>query len=44
MIHPILAYFLVKLFKIYSDIPHNFIKKVLKICQNLKFKKILDGL
>ena len=32
---PIFAYFLVKLFEIYPDIPHNFTKKALKICQNL---------
>ena len=41
---PIFAYFLVKLFEIYPDIPHNFTKKALKICQNLKLKKILDRL
>jgi len=29
---------------VYPDIPHNFTKKALKICQNLKLKKILDML
>jgi hypothetical protein len=32
----ILAYFLIKLFEIYPNIPHNFIKKAFKICQNLR--------
>ena len=31
-------------FGIYPDILHNFTKKALKICQNLKLKKILDRL
>ena len=39
-----LLIFLVKLFEIYPDIPHNFTKKALKICQNLKLKKIGQAL
>jgi hypothetical protein len=39
-----LAYFLVKFFKIYPDIPHNFIKKALKIYQNLESNKFKDRL
>jgi hypothetical protein len=38
----VFAYFLVKLFEIYPDIPLNFTKKALKICQNLRLKKIPD--
>jgi hypothetical protein len=38
----VFAYFLVKLFEIYPDILLNFTKKALKICQNLRLKKMVD--
>jgi hypothetical protein len=39
----IFAYFLIKLLKIYPDIYHNFIKKVLKIYQNLKLTTLINS-